>query len=261
MFTNRSSTTCTSTTIEFFLVSLEDFEREAFAGEIIDIFMSLDPPMQPNKYDLLKGKRKIKDPEMLVDAFLGRTVKYPCPEQCRTVSLLLSCNEDVFDYQVAWDKYVELPEPVFQMIAGGAQISALEENIVLLDAFLNLVRRLSKVIKPVYGDIKSAAFPGWSMPVDLAVRLPDIRPISIYGAPYIEFFGRQAIESAPFKHIEKLSPDLYWLEANDSVFEQVAESDKQAIREHFGEDAFMAGKKWRYSSGRAPTFDFTNILF
>jgi hypothetical protein len=261
MSNHRSSLTCTSPTIRFFLLSLEDFEDETFAREILNIFFTLEPPMRPSHYDVLRGKRKIKHPDFLVEAFLGRATKQPDPEHGRSATLLLNNKNDTFEYQIAWDKCAEFDRPVFQMIAGGGEISILEHNIQLLDTFLDLIKQLSRVIKPVYGKIQSAAFPGWAIPTDLVVRLPDIRPISIFGAPYIELFGREAIESAPFKRIEKLSPDLYWLEANNSVFEQVDEADKQAIREHFGEEAFMAGKKWRYSSGKAPTFDFKNTLF
>lgn len=248
-----------SQSIVFFLLSLEDFEDQYLAQKVIDIFVSAPDALCPQTYNLLRGKRKIKFKEELVNAFVGSETNYPCPEIAKSVTLLLD-REERCDYQVSWNKYARLTEPSFQMISGGVDIPLLQEIPELLEEFCTLAKEISAASKCVYGHIQSAAFRGWSTPVDLSVRLPDIRPMSIYGYPYIELFGRKAIESAPFLKIEKISPDSYWLEANKSVFEQVDEERKKSIREHFGENAFMVGKKWRYSSGRSPVFDFSKIL-
>jgi len=74
-------------------------------------------------------------------------------------------------------------------------------------------------------------------------------------------FGASLIESAPAFKVEKIDDEMYWLQATDSVFASVPEDRRAIIRKHFGEDAFMEGKEWRYSTGRAPSFDFSKTLY
>jgi hypothetical protein len=246
-------------TIGFLLLSLEDFENVNLAREVISILFSGSEELQPQIYNCLKGEKRIESMDELTDIFMGEGRYSNHSLIAKLSTLILSRNNHCY-YQISWDKILPKFRPSPQMISGSLTISMLKEKPLLLSEFITQIKRLTEVSKPVYGDFQSRAIKGWDNPIDLEVRLPDIRPVSIYGPPYVELFGREAIESAPFQKIEEIAPGYYWLEANDSVFEPVPEETKAAIRKHFGEDAFMVGRRYRHKSGRAPKLDFRNTF-
>lgn len=102
--------------------------------------------------------------------------------------------------------------------------------------------------------------PKWNTPMNLKLRLPDIPAIAVYGKPYIDLFGIDKIESAPVVRLEAIGKSHYLLQSVSSIDEPVPASVRQSIREHLGEQAFMADGRWRYQDGLAPTFNLTSLL-
>jgi hypothetical protein len=235
--------------IGFFLLSLEDFEDKLFARQVIDAFLSTSEPLRPQTYSLLKGDKKIRSVDELTCVLTEPRDKVI---DVKSITLLLH-YENHCGYQVSWDK---LYEPSFQLVSGSCEMGLLKQQPNLLDDLRFLTKNLIRIVKPVYGDFRSKA--RMRNGFDITLRLPDICHVSIFGPPYVELFGKDVIESAPYEYIEEIAPGYYWLQANESVFEPVPETKKRAIREHFGEDAF--GRKLKGKPIRAPKFDFRNTL-
>jgi hypothetical protein len=236
--------------IGLFLLSLENFEDELFARQVLETLLSAPEPLKPKTYNLLQGDKQIASIDDLIYAFIE-----PRDKTINVKSVVLCLDhKDQSGYMIAWDK---LHEPSFQLVSGKCEIDLLREQPSLLDDLRSLAQKLIKIVKPIYGDFRSKAIKGRDV-VDLNVRLPDICHVSIFGPPYVELFGKEVIEAAPYEYIEEIAPGYYWLQANESVFDPVPEAKKRAIREHFGEDAF--GRKLKGKPSRVPKFDFRNTL-
>ena len=101
--------------------------------------------------------------------------------------------------------------------------------------------------------------PPEGVPRDLTLGLPEVPPISIYGKEYVDLFGVEKVEQAPFLEIERVG-DCYWLVAQKSIAKKVPNPVRANIRSYFGEDAFITGEIADYKVGRAPKFDLSNSL-
>jgi hypothetical protein len=236
--------------IGFTLASLENFEDKLFATQILKTFLATPEPLKPKTYNLLKGDKQIANVDELICAFIEPSDK---TIDVKSVVICLD-HEDKSGYMILWQKlYVE----GFNGITGRVNTNLLKQQQHLLNDFYSLIKKLVRITKPVYGDCKNNAIKGREG-INLALRLPDICHVSIFGPPYVELFGKELIETAPYEYIEEIAPGYYWLQANESVFEPVPEAKKRAIREHFGEDAF--GRKLKGKTGRAPKFDFRNTV-
>jgi hypothetical protein len=235
--------------IAFSLNSLSDFSNLSLASEIVQTICDVPSSIRPSKFGPFEG----------VSPIIGLNEPAKFISQPDTYveggSLVLTVDKNC-EYQVQWNKS---DPPSFHFVGGFLLKNAFEKKNDALEAFLVLMKKLAHTINVVYGDIRSMESAGWDAPFNLSLRLPDIPNVSIYGRPYIEFFGREKIESAPFYRIEQLSDDLYWLQATEQVFDLVPEELRASIRKHFGEDAFMSGKRWRYIDGRHPAFDFSAV--
>ena len=148
---------------------------------------------------------------------------------------------------------------MFSFIAGHISFDLISKNASIVSAWLGVVKSLVEIVSPTYGQVRSMNVKGWDAPFNLPLRLPDIPPISIYGREYIDLFGADKIESAPFSAISQVG-ECYWLVANESLLEEVPDTKRQEIRCYFGEDSFMADGHWKYRDGRALSFDFSNSL-
>lgn len=235
--------------ITFSLSSLRDFSDPVVAREIVHTLQAAPSSIRPTQFGPFEGNQPFVDVDEPVK-FLAQP-----GHTAEAGSLVLSAGGSG-EYQVQWNKSTP---PSLPFVGGFLMHKAFLKKPAVLDDFLALVKRLAASTEGVYGDIRSMAFPGWDTPFNLSLRLPEIPNVSLYGKPYIELFGRELIERAPFLRIEQLADDLYWLQATEQVTDPVPDEVRLAIRSHFGEDAFMSGKKWRYSDGRHPTFDFSNI--
>jgi hypothetical protein len=170
--------------------------------------------------------------------------------------LILECGGGG-NYQFSWRKS---SSPSFSLAGGEVPFSVLRRNPGRLEDFVAQIKGLIPIIEPVYGEVRNMVFPGWDLPFDLQKRLPDIPWASIYGPPYISFFGRNKLLNAPFERIEDLGHGYLWLQASRSVNDPVPEDMKARIRGYLGEDAFMSGKRWRYTDGQAPRFEFGHVV-
>jgi hypothetical protein len=80
-------------------------------------------------------------------------------------------------------------------------------------------------------------------PYTLDKRFPGIYWANFLGAPYIEFFGREKILSAPEASVRELSRDLMLLKTDERMdTPEMLESKERArrIRDYLGADAFPA---------------------
>lgn len=235
--------------LAFSLSCLADFADEKVAREVVDIFLAGPSQIRPKKAGAFQADSAIADPEALVRLLVNER---PIGAGPQGGSLVLEANRDC-GFQVQWNKS---PRASFPFIGGHLMFTALSKNPSLLDAFLDLVKALVKRVQPAYGEVRSMAVKGWDAPMNLRLRLPDVPAISIYGPAYIEMFGREKIETAPFLEREVIG-ECYWLVAHQPVLEGVPDEQRLRIRTYLGADAFMADGKWKYSDGRAPQFDLS----
>ena len=238
--------------LSFSLFFSYDFEGSDTAERIIRTFMSSGDLVRPVKYGVFGPKKSIKD--------IGE-ISVILVESCgsghgsRSGSLVLE-RDLTCGYQIQWNKSKEVG---FPFIGGHLMFSAYSNHESVRDDFVGLVRALVSQLSPAYGEIRSMATKGWDAPVNLMMRLPDIPPVSIYGTEYIEHFGADRIESAPFLRKERVG-SCYWLVASDSFEDSVPDAERLAIRSSLGEKSFMADGRWRYPDGDAPDFDISFSL-
>ena len=228
------------------------------AGRVIAKIMSMPRELAPTKFGPYEPLKRLPDSENpLIETWLNIEGKRDLEVGAPGGSLLLLSGPKEVAYQVYWRKDYT---PSFSYISGDVPISLTKKKPGLWETWLDLVRFLIPLANPVYGDIQNMSLPGWNVPMDLQKRLPDIPCVSVYGEPYISFFGARKIETAPFHRIEKLDSGHYWLEASESILEPVTHETSENVRQHLGVDSFMVGRKSRYMDGRAPDFDFSNVL-
>lgn len=236
--------------ITFSLSSLSNFSNQSLAREIVQRICDVPSSIRPVKFGPFEGVNKLTSLDEPV-RFLAQS-----DGSIEAGSLVLTVGKNC-EYQVQWNK--SPPSSSFPFVSGFLLRNAFDKKPDVLLDFLSLVKELASVIDVVYGDIRSMEFGGWDTPFNLKLRLPDIPNVSIYGKAYIDFFGRERIESAPFHLVEQLADDIYWLQTTEQVTDPVSEEMRMKIRNHFGEDAFMSGKKWRYNDGLHPDFDVSGL--
>jgi hypothetical protein len=99
--------------------------------------------------------------------------------------------------------------------------------------------------------------PQWDVTYDLSIRLPDVQWGSIFGEPYIEFFGRDKLLNAPFFKVEELPSGHIFGQLTESIFDSdIPMVKREEVRAYLGVDCFMEGKKSyrHYKDGNAPSF-------
>jgi hypothetical protein len=246
--------------VNFSLSSLANFDDREFAERVIRAILNGPDFAVPKKYGRDQPLTLAIDPRdisSLIDLWVPRTRRHSSgPVKCPDGLLLMEFARDG-DYLIDWKKDTK---PSFAGVSGAVPWPVLDKGPARLDQFIGFIKNLVGLVNPVYGDIENMALPDWDTPLDLQKRLPDIPWVSIYGEPYIKMFGEKKIETAPFCKIERLPSGHYFLQATKSVKEPVPASVRASIRRHLGEDSFMAHPKWRYKTGKAPEFDFRNML-
>jgi hypothetical protein len=233
----------------FSLSCLTDLGDKKIAQQVISTFLASAPGIKPKKAGAFQAESDITDPEALVELLVNEESMH---EGMRGGSLVLEASKDC-GFQVQWNKS---PHAGFPFVGGHLMFSAISKNSALLGEFLALIKELVRVTRPAYGEVRSMAVRGWDVPMNLELRLPDIPSVSIYGRQYIDMFGRDRIETAPFVAREMIG-ECFWLVAHQPVFDGVPDEQRQRIRNHLGADAFMADGKWKYSDGCAPKFDLS----
>lgn len=235
--------------LSFSLFFARDFEGPEIASEIVRVFLSSNRSVRPVKYGVFGPDEDIVDAASVADTLMN--IESP-DGRSRSGSLILERNRGC-GYQVQWNKS---NQPGFSFIGGHLMFSSYGKHGGALDGFIDLVKDLVVQLSPVYGEIRSMAAKGWDTPINLLLRLPDVPPVSIYGKEYIEFFGHEKIEGAPFIKREKVG-SCYWLVASEILEEDVPSAVRSSIRSFLGEKSFMADGKWKYSDGNAPNFDLS----
>jgi hypothetical protein len=243
--------------IGFTLFSVEDFEDAALASRVVSRILTVPRGLRPRRFGHFEDDtRKVGhgDVSPLVREWLA-PLGGGAPTHREGSLLMLGSGGSGF--QIGWQKSTE---PSFSFVGGDLPLSWFDDRPSLGRAFVSLVRDLVGLVSPVYGEIRDLSLPGSDLPVDLFKRLPDIPWVSVYGRPYLDLFGLDSIQTAPFKSIEELPSGHYWLRASERVHETLSEEKKAAIRLHLGERAFMRRGRWRYKEGLAPQFDFSSVL-
>jgi hypothetical protein len=246
--------------VNFRLSSLEDLGSPTLAGRVLKAFCDGPSFLVPKKYGReqpLKYLVKSNSHGEMIDMLTSSAELLDRDRTTVTNGLLILEFAPKGEYLVHWRKQIV---PSFAGVAGSASWEILNGEPSRFGAFLSLVKEIVEIVNPVYGDVQNMAVPGWDTPTDLQRRLPDVPWVSIYGNPYIQMFGENKILSAPFFKIERLASGHFWLQSTESIQEPVPESVRSAIRNHLGEDAFMRSPRWRYKDGRAPTFDYSNLI-
>jgi hypothetical protein len=243
--------------IQFEIVSLDDFESEDFIKPIIDLFFIQDGQLSPKRFGSCQpyktlgfGDKYVKIRDVLFDApietFNEKTYK--------TGNVILS--NDKCSYSLSFRKSIS---ESFSYVGGIFDYDLVKDGEIF-NYFLFLSRKVFLLANGIYGEILNMGFPGWEGPSDLQKRLPDIPWMSYYGKPYIDFFGKEKILSAPFHEINVLSEDAIQLQASPSIWEPVPEDTKDKIRNHLGSDCFMRRFRRTFKVNSAPVFDFSKVL-
>lgn len=245
--------------VDFSLTSLTDFEDKKVAHGVLQRLMENEATLRPKRFSAYEPITEVIDASDLapvMDVWLNSASNTRGGVDMRHGSLLLGCSSGI-NYQVNWQKS---KKPSFSFVGGNAPLSLLKKRSNILRAFFDLAKDLSLLLNSVYGEIRNMSFPGSDLPFDLLKRLPDVPWASVYGPPYVSMFGNERILSAPFHRIEPIHSSHLWLEASESVFDPVPEETRAAIRDHLGKEAFMSKGRWRYTSGTAPSFDFSRVV-
>ena len=240
--------------IGFSLYSLENFEDENFAQEFLNLLLrgpKFAVPKKYGRYEPIVDQIEPHNLSPIIKLWMGFG-----DNEHKEGLLLMKIKRQCY-FMINWEKKTS---PSFSAITGGITIKEIRKKKTYLDEYISLIKKIVKLINPVYGKIQNKSFPGWENPLDLQKRLPDISWGSFYGAPYIEMFGKEKILNAPFYKIERLESDHFFLQASESLYEIVPEDVRARIRDYFGEDAYMSGGRWRYIDGKAPNFDFSHVL-
>lgn len=235
----------------FSLFFTQGFENKEIAQKIVNVLISAPKRVRPRKFGAFPPGRKIENADDVVGVLVNERGPKSGP---RAGSLIMDVGKDC-GFQAQWNKSAE---PSFPFIGGHLMFAAIAKDGAILDDFIGVVRTLVGTLKPVYGEVRSMAVKGWDTPVNLTMRLPDVPPISIYGKEYIDLFGKDKIERAPFLSITPVG-ECYWLTAHDSVMEEVPDARRESIRNYLGEDSFVAGGKRKYTHGHAPKFNLSHL--
>jgi hypothetical protein len=237
----------------FSISSLADFESTATAEAVVRRLFDVPALLRPNRFGEYEPADRPAATEQVMEQWLYQ-VGQRRADQPGLGNLIFDSSSGV-RYQVGWHKAVE---PRFSFIGGEIPLT-LAAQPEALHSFLRLVRELAVIVDAVYGEVRNLSFPGWDLPFDLWKRLPDVAWATILGGPYVSMFGQTRVLSTPCSRVERLGPNHFWLEATNSPFEPVPEDVRSMIRAHLGEESFMSGGRWRYSSGVAPLFDVSAV--
>jgi len=246
--------------IGFSLTSLEDFESPERAQRVVErLLRASSKELRPKRYGFDEPVTENLD-EADLRPVIGRWLHGPgsgdWPSNEREGGVILQCSP-LTGYQVSWRKAAP---PSFAFVGGQVGLPLLRARPDLLGEIKGLVRDLIPLVLPVYGEIRNMSLRGADLPFDLHRRLPDVPWISVYGPPYVSLFGRERLLTAPFEHVEEMHSGYVWAQASGPAFDVVPDKVKTAIRMHLGDDAFMSGGRWRYTDGRAPSFDFSKVV-
>ena len=244
------------------LVCTADLEDRKRAEQVVHFFLNLPHPLRPRWFGRFPDElHRVETSRDLVETLVGAATRESDARTGWLAGSLYLKAGPYCHFNLNWSKSdgQNKPGPFLPSVMCTLMRPLVERRATALPLFLSAIKSIVPLVEPIYGEIRSMAFDCWETPMDLTKRLPDIPNVSIYGPPYVMLFGHDCVERAPFLRVQELQPGYFWLEATECPFDEVPQELRTRVREHFGEDAFMRGKKWRYDSGRAPLIDLSRF--
>lgn len=245
------------------LLSAKDFQDEKVALSILEKINN--SPFIPYIYgfnEALKLKYEINDISGPIKVWMHEEVnrKLSRYKQAGGSLMMVAKSEEMGYFHFSWNKLKNNPRFNYASFSVGINYLNQDKNY---EEFINLCRSLVTIIEPVYGDITNFTLPDWSAPINLKIRLPEVRWMNFYGKPYIEMFGKDKILSTPCYRVEEITKDIVAVQATEDLFNHVPDEVKTNIKMHLGEDAFVWGNKAvrGYKYGKVPDFDFSGVIF
>jgi hypothetical protein len=127
---------------------------------------------------------------------------------------------------------------------------------------LRFASRVAAVINPNHGFIShKRAEVRQSPSLTISERLPGIYWANFFGAPYIDFFGREKLLRTPCYDVREVGRDLILLLTAESPFgREILLDDEIAngVKDYLGNSAF-AGPNFPEQGCLTPTFDFSDV--
>jgi hypothetical protein len=245
------------------LLSAKDFQDEKIVLSILEKINN--SPFVPDIYGFcepLKYKYDIEDISEPAKVWMHEEVnkKLARHNQAGGSLMMVAKNEERGFYHFDWNKLQDKTRFNFASFSVGIDFLKYDNNY---DEFIKLCKEIVKIVEPVHGDISNWTLPNWSAPMDLKIRLPEIRWMNFYGKPYVEMFGKKKLLSTPCCKAEAITEDIIAIQATENLFEDIPDEVRTNIKMHLGEDAFVWGNKAvrGYKDGKVPNFDYSGVLF
>jgi hypothetical protein len=241
--------------LAFSVNSTADFARPEFAQAVLDVLLRQDSAFVPTLYSRYPPAstaltQHVEDAVNIWTNAGGRT-GYSPDIASGGIALQSALGTR---YQVSWENSADAAPP---SIAGTVP-SKLVRTVDVLARLRELVEQLTVVTNAFYGEVR-AMTPGWDLPFNFRARLPDIPWFSSFGPPLVDHFGKPCLLSTPVLSSQEFSPGFVSLLVAPSPFDKLAERTKEDIRRHLGDENFMSGGKWRYSTGTLPHLELQGL--
>lgn len=258
---------CTHTyeRVSFSIRSLKDFQAAELAEQVLQEINKAGKDFIPDTYGEDEASAKITyDPahhnsliRHWADEGDGATVTQRSFASCWLV--MKKRGKPKTDYLMHWQKDQQATFNSFHLTIDLNYLRN-DEN---LRGFIDLGHRLLVLLEPVQACIWNEMLPEWCGPVKLRVRHPELAWINYFGRPYIDLFGREQLLSAPCFRTFEIGKDIIALQMTEDLFQPIPSDVRSAVKKHLGEDAFVEEGKTShfYKTGKAPAFDFSNVLF
>jgi hypothetical protein len=251
-----------ATKISMFLMSLKDFQNEQLASDVINT-MNLYPEFSPNKCDTetpLKFKFEISDINHLINMWMNKGINDQWVKEKYASGTFIAERSKKWrsGYFASWKKSQQVNFNHFSI-----DVSFHEAiNSDFLEKFMSLCKYFIDLIEPVYGAIGIVQSDEYS-PINLRVRLPELKWITLFGQPYIDLFGKEKLAATPCFKVHEINDQTIGIQLTESIYNEIPSSLKKSIKMYLGEDAFVEEGKGvkRYKTGVTPIFDFSGILF
>ncbi|WP_079506434.1 hypothetical protein [Mesobacillus jeotgali] len=246
------------------IMSLKDFQDAELATNVMEKISQYGKDFIPNKYGLyqpLKNKYDAKSIDNVVKLWMNEENNINNRENLYLAGQVLMEKKGghKVSYQIRWEKDNQARFNFFNLSVETVYLKN-EKNY---EKFLNLCNDLILLLEPVHGEIVNLSFKGWDAPKNLTVRHPELNWMVFFGRPYIDLFGKESLITAPCCSVHTLNENIIGMQLTENLFNPIPSSVRSSVKKYLGEEAFVEeGKSYRrYSSGKVPDFDFSNVLF
>ncbi len=259
----------TESYINMFLLSTRNFQDRQFAKKIISM-MNQHPYFIPTLYDSvtpLKELFNIENIDEMVDTWMNTEMNDRSPDQNYASGHFIARGKKAkrkkkctISYFASWIKNQQVNFNLLSIRWHAEEI--IEQK--LFDQVMLVCENFMNEVESVYGEIGiEHSNNNKNNPIDLRVRYPDLKWISLFGKPYIELFGRDQLLSAPCYKVHEFGANLIGLQLTESIVDDIPFEVRSAVKKHLGEEAFVEEGKGirRHQVGLVPQFDFSEVLF